>query len=617
VQTKQKSTFGWLNATQALGALNDNLYKLLVIAYLIGREGQMSAGKISATAGAIFTLPFLLFSAYAGKLADRFSKSTITVFLKFTEIAIMLVGTAAFLLGSRFLLYTVMFLTTTHSAFFSPSKYGIIPELVEQEHLARANGMVEAATYLAVITAAVFVPIIVWATGSNFIIASIVCVLVAVGGTLTSLAIKKTAPVGAKGRSSLLFFADIARTLFGIRHQRGLLLAIFASAYFLLIGVSITLVIIPYGMEKLALDQTNSMYLFLPGAIGIAAGAYLAGKISGRGVELGLVSIGTVTATITTAGLSVIKQNLPLAFLLVFLIGSSAGLIIVPLNTYIQLHSPADRRGRVIATANFLGWVGSFLAALFVYLLSEKLKIPAAKIFLVLSAMAAIMAASCIIIMPALLLRAFLVALVRFCYRLKTVDVENIPSEGGLLLVSNHNSWSDALVLIAAQNRHIRFIMDKEFFNIWFLKPFCKIMDVIPISDRDSPELIADSLQTAREAVNNGQAVCIFAEGAMTRTGALQPFKKGLRLIIEESNCTVIPVYIGGTWGSIFSYFGGKPLTKFPRKFFRRVRVYFGNPMPPTATVEQIREKVEELSRRYREETNPNIKSQNVKLWNK
>ena len=596
---KTGSTFGWLNATQALGALNDNLYKLLVIAYLIGAEGQVSAGKISATAGAIFTLPFLLFSAYAGKLADRFSKSRIIVILKFVEIVIMLVGTIAFMLGLKFLLYAVMFLMTAHSALFSPSKYGIIPELVEREHLARANSLVEAATYLAVITAAVFVPILVWATAGSFILASIACIAVAAAGTLTSLSIKKTAALRSKGRSSLFFFADIARTLFGIRQQRGLLMAIFASAYFLLVGVSVMLVIIPYGMERLRLDQTNSMYLFLPGAIGVAAGAFLAGKICGRGIEIGLVGIGSISVTFTTAILGLAKGNLATAFLLVFLLGAGSGLIIVPLNTFIQLKSPAERRGRTIAAANFLGWVGSFLASLLIYFLSSTLQISAANIFLVLSAMTAIMAVACVVIMPASLLRAILVALIKFCYRLKIVDAQNVPSEGGLLLVSNHSSWTDALVLMAAQNRHIRFIMDKEYFNIWFLKPLCKILDCLPISEQDSPQRIIDSLKTAKEAVNKGQAVCIFAEGAMTRTGDLQPFKKGLGLIISSSNCKVVPVYIGGTWGSIFSYYHGKPFSTFPRKFFRRVCIYFGGQLPPTATVEQINEKVSDLSRRY------------------
>jgi acyl-[acyl-carrier-protein]-phospholipid O-acyltransferase / long-chain-fatty-acid--[acyl-carrier-protein] ligase len=234
-----------------------------------------------------------------------------------------------------------------------------------------------------------------------------------------------------------------------------------------------------------------------------------------------------------------------------------------------------------------------------IYFLSSTLQISAANIFLILSAMIAIMAIACVVIMPASLLRTLLVALIKSCYRLKIIDARNVPSEGGLLLVSNHSSWTDALVLMAAQNRHIRFVMDKEYFNIWFLKPLCKILDCVPISEQDSPKRIIDSLKTAKEAVNKGQAVCIFAEGAMTRTGALQPFKKGLSLIISSSNCKVVPVYIGGTWGSIFSYYHGKPFSTFPRKFFRRVYVYFGDQLPPTATVEQIEEKVSDLSRRY------------------
>ena len=491
---------------------------------------------------------------------------------------------------------------TTHSAFFSPSKYGLIPELVDKESLVYANGMVEAATYLSAISAAIFVPVLVLLVRDNYTLASTICVVVAIAGTVTSMAIKKTPAVGVKGSSSLLFFADIGRTLYGIRHQKSLVPAIFASAYFLLIGISITLVIIPYGMQNLTLSQTNSMYLFLPGAMGIAAGAFFAGRICGRGVEIGLVGLGAISATLLTAALALIKNNLYIAFSLVFFFGASAGLIIIPLNSYIQLHSPTERRGRVIAAANFLGWVGSFLAAVFIFILSEELKISAAKTFVVLSAMTAVLACVSIIVMPALLMRVVLVGLIKFVYRIKTIDARNVPSEGGLLLVSNHCSWTDAIVLMAAQDRHIRFIIDKEFYNIRFLNPFCKIMDCIPVSEKDATQQIFNSLTTAKEAVKNGQAVCIFAEGAMTRTGDLQPFKRGLRLITEETSCCVVPVYIGGTWGSIFSYYRGRPFRKFPRKFFRRVFVYFGQPLPPTASVEEIRDKVLKLSLKYREE---------------
>jgi acyl-[acyl-carrier-protein]-phospholipid O-acyltransferase/long-chain-fatty-acid--[acyl-carrier-protein] ligase len=601
VQESKKSTFLWLNATQALGVINDNLYKLMVIAYLIGVEGEMSEGKITATAGAIFTLPFLLFTAYAGKLADRFSKRRITVILKCVEIGIMSCGVLSFYFRSDFMLYTVMFLMTTHSAIFSPSKYGLIPELVDKENLVYANGILETTTYLAAISAAVIVPLLVLLARNNYTLASSACIIIAMTGTAASLRIKKTPAMGVKGSSSLLFFKDIAHTLYDIRHERSLVPAIFASAYFMLIGTSATLVLIPYGMQNLSLSQTNSMYLFVPGALGIAAGAFYSGRVCGKGVEVGLVGLGAISATILTAALGLIKNNLVAGFAIVFFLGASAGTIIIPLNSYIQLHSPVEKRGRVIAAANFLGWTGSFLAAVFVYILSEEFQLSGAHSFLVLSVMTAVLACASIIVMPELLLRVVLVGLIKFLYRIKVVDLRNVPSEGGLLFVSNHCSWTDAVVLMAAQNRHIRFIMDKEFYNIRFLNPFCKIMDCIPISEKDASKKIYNSLATAKDAVENGQAVCIFAEGAMTHTGELQPFKRGLHLITEETSCSIVPVYIGGTWGSIFSYSQGRPFRKFPRKFFRKVYVYFGEPLGPSASVEEIQKRVEELSIKYKE----------------
>ncbi|GAF78832.1 unnamed protein product, partial [marine sediment metagenome] len=336
-QTKLGSGFRWLNATQFLGALNDNVFKLLIILFLIKLQGEEQASNITALSGAVFVVPFLVFTAFAGKLADRFSKRNIVVAVKVAEVVIMAAGCAAFAAGNQVALYGVLFLMAAQSAFFAPSKYGIVPELVAREHLSRANGVLEAMTYLAVIIGVACGSGLSQVTGGRFAIAGVVCVAVAMVGLVVSLSIPKTPAAGGGGKASILFVKDIQRTLWSIHRKRDLLLAVLAAAYFLLIGAFIYVNLIPYGIEQLKLNEDQSGYLFLLAAIGIGVGAFWAGRLSGRHVELGVVPLGAIGLAFSSAGLGLISGNLYLAFGLIFLMGLSAGLFIVPVHAYIQL----------------------------------------------------------------------------------------------------------------------------------------------------------------------------------------------------------------------------------------------------------------------------------------
>ncbi len=597
-KTKLGAGFGWLNATQFLGALNDNLFKLLIILFLIGAQGSSQASKVTALAGAVFVVPFLLFTTLAGKFADRFSKRNIVVWTKVAEVVVMAVGCAAFLTQSVFGLYCVLFLMAAQSAFFAPSKYGIVPELVNSDQLSRANGLLEAMTYLAIVIGMTLGPFLSQVTGERFTLTAAFCITIAAVGLAVSLLIPRTPAVGVIRPASLLFVRDIWQTLRDIRRDRDMFLAVIASAYFLLIGGFIYSNLIPYGIRHLGLDETQSGYLFVMAAIGIGSGAFWAGRLSGRNVEFGIVPLGAIGLTVSATGLGIIPGLYPI-FVLVFLMGVSAGLFIVPIHAFIQLRSPANRRGEILAASTFLGWVGVLLASGLIYCFTSLWGLSAGQVFLVLGAMTLAPTVVTIILLPDFLVRFFCVMLTRLCYRIKVAGIENVPADRSALLVCNHVSWVDALLLMATQQRRIRFIMDKSFYNKWWLKPICKLMQVIPISVSDPPKKIINSLRQARAAMDEGFMVCIFAEGVITRSGMMAEFKRGFERIIKGTGFDIIPVYLGGVWGSIFSYYNGKMVSMLPKKFPYPVSIHFGKAMPAKSSVSQIRQKVTELSCDY------------------
>ncbi|MCK5225721.1 MAG: AMP-binding protein, partial [Planctomycetes bacterium] len=252
-----------------------------------------------------------------------------------------------------------------------------------------------------------------------------------------------------------------------------------------------------------------------------------------------------------------------------------------------------------MAASNFLGWVGVLLASGLIYLLCGLFGLSAAGVFVVLGGLTFILSVIMIVLLPDFLVRFLCVILTRLCYRIKVAGIENVPTNKSALLVCNHVSWVDGLLLAATQQRRIRFIMDKSFYNKWWLRPICKLMGAIPISASDPPKKIINSLRQARTAMDEGFIVCMFAEGVITRSGMMAEFKAGFERILKGSKYDIIPVYLGGVWGSIFSYYNGKMVSMLPRKFPYPVSIHFGKAMPAESSVSEIRQKVAELSCDY------------------
>lgn len=609
IKTKSGGSFKYLNTTQFLGAINDNLFKLLIIVFLTPTAaGGGEAGKVASLAMAVFVTPFLLFLPFAGNLADRFSKRNIIVWTKVAEVVVMTAGLIAFILQSSIGLYCVLFLMATQSAFFGPCKYGIVPELVEKDHLSDANGKLEAFTYLAIVGGMAAAPFLLWATDKRYILISLICIVIAVLGFIVSLKIQKTPRAGGTGKSSFIFIKDAAYTIWSIHRKKDLLLAVLASAYFLLVGAFIQANLYTYGINVLGFSSTQSGYLFVIAAIGIGAGSFLAGWLSGRYVEFGIVPIGAIGLTISSLALAMTGNGKYFAFFWTFMIGTSAGLFIVPLNAFIQLKSPTQRRGKVIAASSFLGWGGVLLAAGIIYILTM-LGLSARQLFVVLAIITLALSVVTIIILPDFLVRFMVLVLTRLCYRIKVKGLENIPLQGGAMIVCNHTSYVDALLLGATQQRRIRFMMYRGIYENKWLNPFFRLMGVIPISQNDPPKQIIASFRQARQAMDDGYLVCIFPEGMITRTGMLARFKPGFERIMKGTNYPVIPAYIGGTWGSIFSYSDGKVLSTLPQKFPYPISIYYGQQMSAEASAAEIRQKVSELSGDYHQDKKAGSKS--------
>lgn len=600
------SSFHWLNLTQFQGALNDNIYKLLVTFFLIRNLGADQASMLSGLGGIVFALPFILFVPAAGVLADRISKSRIVVAAKIAETAVMALACLFFWLAPPWAGFVILFLMATQSALFAPTKYGIVPELVQPHQLSRANGYLVAMTYMSIILGTAAAP---WITdnligreitdnrGGAFASAALICVVIAATGTLTSLGMRRTEAMASPRRISFRFWNDVLATWRANRHDRFLVLAVLAASYFSLIGAFIQLNLIPYALVHLGLGETAGGYLFLFAAFGIGAGSLLAGRLSGRNIEFGMIPVGAMLIALSTLLLFLLPYGVGTTRILIFMAGVGAGLFIIPIEAFIQFRAPKDQMGSVMAANGFLSWTGVLFAGLLIFGLSFIPSWKPSYTFALIGGLTLALTAVCLRMLPDFFVRFAGMVLTRSVYRIRRVGLENLPLEGGGLLVANHVSCMDALLILACQQRRIRFLMDRSIYERHPLRFLFRLMHVIPISEKDNPRDLLQAFLEARREMDEGYLVCIFAEGALTRTGQMRAFKGGMERILRDTSYPVIPVHIGGVWGSRFSHFrtilAGKPA---PIRWRYPVTIVFGMAMPSSTRAWQAHDAVRELS---------------------
>jgi acyl-[acyl-carrier-protein]-phospholipid O-acyltransferase/long-chain-fatty-acid--[acyl-carrier-protein] ligase len=597
-----QGAFFWLSLTSFFGAFNDNVFRWLIIGYLIVNQPDVPTSTTMALGGAVFVIPFLIFSALAGTWADRHSKRNIIVAVKCFEILVMLLGVGAFLLDNPTAVYGILFLMAMQSAFFGPAKYGIVPELVGKKNISRANGLLEMATWTAIIlgmTSGLYLSRLANEFNGHYEWAALVCILVSLLGIATCLPIRRTEPAGGTRQASWLFFRDIWQTFYHIRRKKKILIATLASACFMFLGAFIQFNTVPYGMTTFNLVYEQSGLLFLVAALGIGVGSITAGKISGKGVEVGLVPLGALGMTICMVFLGLVPESKAAVSIALFALGFSGGLFIVPIHAFIQYHSPKEQLGEILAASGFLGWVGVMLASGMIYLLNDLFKFTAAQSFIIFGLFTLGLTFILLKILPDFFARIIFLLITRICYRVKMHGLENVPKEGPALIISNHVSWVDGVLLMATQNRTIRFLIGRDIYHLWWLKPLCRLGEFIPISDQDPPKKIIVAFRQARQALEKGDLVAIFAEGAITRTGLMRSFKPGFERIVKGLNVPIIPTYIGGAWGSVFSHARGKLLSGLPKSFSYPISIHFGQPLTGDFSAFEIRRKVSELSCDY------------------
>ncbi len=362
--------FHWLNITQFLGVVNDNLFKLLLIFFLVRLEGQDASPLILSLAGAIFVIPFLLFSMPSGVLADRMSKRTIIILTKCVELATAILGLIGFIFVSPMALYAALFLLATESAILGPSKYGIVPELVSRSLISRANGYLSSGTFLAIIVGTSMAGPLVQLVDFDFVIAGSACVLIAFIGFICSWRIPHTRPVGTEKMMQVFFLGTIWSGIKRAQRVPCLFSSMMGSAFFLFVGGFAQLNVLPFAVHCMGLSDVQGSYLFLITALGIGCGSLIAGRLSKGSVHLGLVPIGALGMSISLLVIGMCPSFTILVIAL-FSVGGFGGIYLVPQDSYIQVASPAEDRGENVAINNFTAFVGVLIASGMIYLFGE------------------------------------------------------------------------------------------------------------------------------------------------------------------------------------------------------------------------------------------------------
>lgn len=593
------SGFWALIVTQFQGALSDNIYKWMVIFAVpaLGLWDPNDKESFVSLVGALFALPFVLFAMTGGWLADRFSKRSVTIGTKILEIAVMLVAAAGLALQNLPLMLLTLFLMATQSALFSPSKYGLLPELLPEKRLSWGNGILEMSTFLAIIVGTALGGFLYMHVTPHIGIAGAVLVVLALTGLIASLRISRVPRADPLRSFQLNPVNDLLKYGRIVLKDRVLALAMIGNTYFWLLGALLQLNVVIFGQDDLHLDETRVGLLQVALALGIGAGSIAAGYLSGGKVEYGLVPLGSIGITIAAGIMGLNGFGFTGSCVMLVILGAAAGFYAVPVNALLQHRPDPAQKGAVLGLSAFLTSVGTLLAAGVYYLATSPLiGMDSRQMFLAACITTLAASAYAVWLVPDSLLRLFVWIFTHTVYRLRIEGRDNIPEKGGALFVCNHVSFVDALLIIGSTDRMIRAIMYKGIYDTWYVKPFAKAMGAIPISSQSRPRELLKALQLASDAIRNGDVVCIFAEGQITRIGQMLPFRRGFERIMKDVDAPIIPVCLDNVWGSIFSYERGRFFGKWPRYIPYPVTVSYGKPMPPTAAPAEVRQAVQELN---------------------
>ncbi len=597
-----------LMVTQFLGAFNDNAFKAILFALALERFASPDDNQVfvNITLGAlvVFILPFILFSTIAGQLADKFSKRTITIAMRWLELGVLALGTFGLSLNesdaSFGFLLAALFLLALQSAIFGPSKYGILPELVTSDDLPKANGIIELSSFVAIIAGTVIFFSLTAAVENKVILGQSLLVL-SVIGLFVSFGIGKVPAQDSKRKLTWNPIPELKQTLSVILPARALRRTVVGVAIFWTLAVIVDFSLLFLGRKLLGEEASADAVTQAVGnmrgilGVGIGVGSMLAGFLCDKKPELGLVPLGSLGMGLFILLLSV-TTNAWWAYGFLAALGLMGGFFIVPLNVLIQQDAPDADKGRVIAGSNLLTFLVTLVALVVLYLLLGMLQLDVRIIVGSLGVLAIAGTIYSFWLLPDSFFRFLFWLVIRLVYRIRIIGKENLPLKGPALIVANHVSFVDGLLVLASTHRFVRFMVYSGFTRIPGLQWLAKTLKVIPISTEDGPRAIVKSLKEATESLNRGELVCIFAEGQISRTGQLLPFRGGMEKILKGTDAPIIPVHLDRVWGSIFSFKGRKFFWKMPSKVPYPVTISFGEPLANDTPVDEVRQRVQELS---------------------
>lgn len=617
IQLLKKKRFLPFFVTQLLGALNDNLYKnglTIFIAFQTASLTQAQSNDLVNIAAGLFILPFFLFSTLAGQLADKYEKSKLIAQIKFLEIIIMVLAGLAFYLQSIHMLIGILFLMGTQSALFGPVKYSLLPQVLSDEELVGGNALVEFGTFMAILVGMIIAVLITGIKDNGTFWLSIAVLIVAIIGFVSSLKIPTLKANDPNLKIDFNIIKQFKQSFTVARQKPSVFYSIMGISWFWFIGIIYITQLPSFVRYELGGNEQVYVLLLTLFSIGIGAGSFVCEKLSGRIVEIGLVPIGSLGLTLFGIDIN-FTQDLNLSDSLIgpsqfisagentrvmfdiFMLGSFGGIFIVPLYALVQQRSDEKQRARIIAANNVLNALFMVVASLFsLFALASGLSI--GELFLVVSLMNITVAVWIFTLIPEFIMRLLVWLLIHTIYRVNKIDLEKIPDEGACVLICNHVSFIDALVLAGCVKRPIRFVMYYKIFKIPVLSFIFKTAQAIPIAGiQEDPELMNKAFDEISKALDEGEVICIFPEGKITHDGSLNPFKKGVIKILKNNPVPVVPMALRGLWGSYFSRKEGSAMSKiFPRGLFNTIELIAGNQiLAKDARIDNLQKSVESL----------------------
>jgi 1-acyl-sn-glycerol-3-phosphate acyltransferase len=599
--------FGPFFWTQFLGAFNDNVFKtalMVVLTYDAMSWTTLPPSLLNNLIPGLFILPFMLFSATAGQVADKVDKVRLARWVKMFEIVIMLVAAVGWMAHELWLLIAAVLGMGIHSTLFGPVKYAYLPQHLKPEELVGGNGLIEMGTFVGILLGEVLGAVLAGRGPAGIALVAGGTVLIALLGLATSWRIPDSPAPAPRLAISANPFGEALRNLNFSRRNRTVFLSMLGNSWFWFYGALVLSQFPLFAKDYLHGDHSVFVLLLTMFSLGIGSGSLLCEKLSGRKVEIGLVPFGAIGlslfgidlyfssihfAAVNVAGaapvdaLGLLAQHGSVHMLAdLVLLGIFGGLFIVPLFALIQTRCDPQHVSRTIAGMNILNALFMVASAGFaIFLINQGFSIP--QMFLTMALINALVAIYIFSLVPEFLMRFIAWLLIHTIHRVSTVDADRIPEQGAAVLVCNHVSFVDAIVIMAASPRPIRFVMDHRIFKTPLLGFIFRTGKAIPIaSAKDDPWLMEKAFVDIARALHEGELVCIFPEGKLTTTGEMNEFRGGIAKIVDRSKVPVIPMALRGLWGGVFTR---DPSNLFGRTLSRgwrsRLSLVVGQPVPP------------------------------------